>query len=224
MSEKQSQNKPMPELSASVFVTTALQLAEQSGGMQTLSMRKLGNALGVDATAVYRYFPNKAALVEAMMQQLAHGFVPSSKELDGDWRVRLTALARRAYRIFSTYPSLTIHLPSSPYIRSPIGDQLMEIGYKALVDAGLSDEHVVLFHELLYTFVLGMGQVNAQFEDTLETERRLTREHVATISTEDFPNLHQLAHLMVVDSEPAFQLMLEIYLNAVEAYASGTPE
>ncbi|MEO0562775.1 MAG: TetR/AcrR family transcriptional regulator, partial [Chloroflexota bacterium] len=185
MSKKQSQNKPVPELSASVFVTTALQLAEQSGGMQKLSMRNLGKALGVDATAVYRYFPNKAALIEAMMQQLTHGFVPSSKELDGDWRVRLTALARSAYKVFSTYPSLTIHLPSSPYVRSPIGDQLMEIGYKALVDAGLSDEHVVCYYEILYTFVLGMGQVNAQFEETLEDERRLTRDYVATISSKD---------------------------------------
>ncbi|MEO1441375.1 MAG: helix-turn-helix domain-containing protein, partial [Chloroflexota bacterium] len=111
MSEKRSHDKPTPELSADLFLQTALQLAEQSGGAQKLSLRNLGKALGVDATAVYRYFPSKAALVDAMMKHLAYDFLPHEDEMQGDWRAMLTALARRAHYVFSTYPSLSIHLP-----------------------------------------------------------------------------------------------------------------
>ena len=36
-------------------------------GLASLSMRVLGAELGVDATALYRHFPNKDSLVEAMV-------------------------------------------------------------------------------------------------------------------------------------------------------------
>ncbi|MEM6280852.1 MAG: TetR/AcrR family transcriptional regulator [Chloroflexota bacterium] len=222
MSEQPSQNKPAPELSADLFLRTALRLAEQSGGAQKLSLRNLGKALNVDPTAVYRYFPSKAAMVDAMMKRLGYDFLPDEAEMQGDWRARLTALARRAYTVFSTYPSLSIHLPSSPYIRTEISDQLTELAYEALKEAGLHDEHVVVFHEVLYTLALGIGQVDAQFDEDLENEKRMMREHIATISPETFPNVHRMAPLMVVQSEAVFQLTLEMYLNAVESYASGS--
>ncbi|MEO1440329.1 MAG: TetR/AcrR family transcriptional regulator, partial [Chloroflexota bacterium] len=191
--------------------------------IQQVSLRKLGKALNVDPTAVYRYFPNKEALVTAMVERIMHTCLPDDEQMEGDWRVRLTALAQRAHNVFSTYPALTIHLPSSPYIRTPAGDRLIEIGYQALRDAGLSDENVILFHELLYTLMLGVGQIEAQFGEDLEDERKATREHVATLSAIDFPNLHRLVAIMVPDNDVVFQFVLELYLNAIESYTSGSP-
>lgn len=221
MNKETEQNKRATELSAELFLTTALQLAEQSGDMQKVSLRGLGKALNVDPTAVYRYFPNKAALVEAMMKRLMVDFLPSDEELEGDWRARLTALLRHAYQVFSTYPALTIRLPSSPDARIPVVARLTELGLEALKDAGLSDEHVVLFHELLYIFALGIGQVDAQYEEDLEGEKRVMRDYAATLAADDFPNFRGLAHLMVAENEDMFQLVLEIYLNAIERYARG---
>lgn len=224
MSEKRVKNKPTSELSADLFVMTALQLAEEAGGIQKLSMRKLGKALKVDPTAVYRYFPSKDALVNAMGERIVHDFLPSDEEMKGDWRNRLTALAQRAYNVFSTYPALTIHLPSSPYIQTPVGDRLIEMGYQALTDAGLNDEQVILFHETLYTLAFGGGQLDAQFFGDLEKERRVMRTRAASVSSEDFPNMRRLAHLVVADNEVVFQLMLQLYLNAIETYAMRNAE
>lgn len=39
-------------------------------GLASLSMRVLGAELGVDATALYRHFPNKDSLVEAMVDRM----------------------------------------------------------------------------------------------------------------------------------------------------------
>ncbi|MEL7235986.1 MAG: helix-turn-helix domain-containing protein, partial [Chloroflexota bacterium] len=114
MSKHRAKNKQTPDLSTDLFLTTALQLAEEAGGIQQVSLRKLGKALNVDPTAVYRYFPNKEALVTAMVERIMHTCLPDDEQMEGDWRVRLTALAQRAHNVFSTYPALTIHLPSSP--------------------------------------------------------------------------------------------------------------
>lgn len=222
MSEQRSKNKPTSALSTEAFLTAALQLAEEAGELQQLSLRKLGKALNVDPTAVYRYFPNKEALITAMGERIVYDLLPAEADMAGDWRSRIKALAQCAYRVCSTYPSISIHLPASPHIRTPVGDQVMELGYQALTDAGLSDEHVVLFHELLYTFVLGMGQIEAQFPGSLEEERSVTRARVATLPLEAFANMHRLAPLMIADNAAVFELYLELYLAAIEFYANRT--
>ena len=52
-------------LSRERIITAALELIE-SEGLSGLTMRVLGRRLGVEAMALYHYFPNKAALLEAM--------------------------------------------------------------------------------------------------------------------------------------------------------------
>ncbi|MEL6407644.1 MAG: TetR/AcrR family transcriptional regulator [Chloroflexota bacterium] len=222
MSKQHDQKNRNPALSAELFLTTALQLAEEAGDVQKISLRQLGKALNVDPTAVYRYFPSKGALVDAMHKRIVSSLLPEDDLLTGDWQERITVLARQAYRVLSTYPALTIHLPSSPYILTPVGDRWMEIGYQALTDAGLSDEHVVLFHEILYTAIFGIGQIDAQLD--IENERSTMRKHIETLPSAAFPNIHRLAHLIVADTDAVFELVLEIYLKAVASYSSGTAD
>jgi AcrR family transcriptional regulator len=49
------------------IVTTALALVDR-GGLQSLSMRRLGAELGVDPMAVYYHIPNKEALLDAIVE------------------------------------------------------------------------------------------------------------------------------------------------------------
>lgn len=69
---------------------TALRLADQ-GGLESFSMRKLGQELGVEAMALYYHFANKDEIVDGMVD-LVFGEVevPSTAP---DWR---TAMRRRA--------------------------------------------------------------------------------------------------------------------------------
>jgi AcrR family transcriptional regulator len=69
---------------------TAVRLADQ-GGIASLSMRKLGQELGVEAMALYHHFANKDDLVDGMVD-LVFGEIelpPSTR----DWR---TAMRQRA--------------------------------------------------------------------------------------------------------------------------------
>ena len=77
-----------------------------------LSMRKLGAELGVEAMSLYRYFPNKAALLDAVVSAALES-VPVPSADDPDWAAAIRAwagavrrLARRHPRVFPLLVSL----------------------------------------------------------------------------------------------------------------------
>jgi TetR/AcrR family tetracycline transcriptional repressor len=96
---KQAANGIRPDkreaLTMERVVETALLLVDRDG-LGKLSMRKLGAELGVDPMAVYHYIPNKAALldglIEAVMNEL--GVAPEREKGESvpDWLVRIFTL------------------------------------------------------------------------------------------------------------------------------------
>jgi AcrR family transcriptional regulator len=85
--------KPRPRLTRERVLETAVARAD-AGGLEALSMRKLGQELGVEAMALYHHFANKDALVDAMVDVVFSAIdVP---EAGTDWRA---AMRRRAISV-----------------------------------------------------------------------------------------------------------------------------
>jgi AcrR family transcriptional regulator len=77
-------------LSRELVLETAMRLADQ-GGLESLTMRKLGQELGVEAMALYYHFANKDEIVDGMVDLVfTEVELPSATP---DWR---TAMRRRA--------------------------------------------------------------------------------------------------------------------------------
>ena len=68
-------------------------------GLDGLTMRKLGAALNVQAGALYRHYPSKEALLDAMAERLLEGVADPLPE--GPWDQQLTVLAQRFVPFFS---------------------------------------------------------------------------------------------------------------------------
>jgi AcrR family transcriptional regulator len=77
-------------LTRELVLQTALKLADQ-GGLEALSMRKLGQALGVEAMAVYYHFANKERVLDGIVD-LVFGEI-DLPAIGADWK---TAMRRRA--------------------------------------------------------------------------------------------------------------------------------
>jgi AcrR family transcriptional regulator len=77
-------------LSRERVLTTALTLADQ-GGLESLSMRKLGHELGVEAMAVYYHFANKDEVLDGIVD-LVFGEI-DLPVAGADWK---TAMRQRA--------------------------------------------------------------------------------------------------------------------------------
>ncbi|MFE7120163.1 TetR/AcrR family transcriptional regulator C-terminal domain-containing protein, partial [Streptomyces sp. NPDC057654] len=82
-------------LDPSRTVETALRLLDESG-LDALTMRRLADAEGVQAGALYRYFATKQELLTAMAERMLAGVVAkaAASGAAGDWGERLAAVAR----------------------------------------------------------------------------------------------------------------------------------
>jgi AcrR family transcriptional regulator len=78
-----------PPLSVARIAAMAIAMADQEG-LEALSMRRLAERLGVEAMSLYHHLPSKAALFEAMADQLG-GSLPAPPDLP--WRESLWAAA-----------------------------------------------------------------------------------------------------------------------------------
>ena len=85
--------EPRVRLTRERVLETAVARAD-AGGLEALSMRKLGQELGVEAMALYHHFANKDALVDAMVDVVFTEIEVS--EAGPDWRA---AMRRRAISV-----------------------------------------------------------------------------------------------------------------------------
>jgi AcrR family transcriptional regulator len=80
-------------LSRELVLSAAMKLADQ-GGLESLSMRKLGLELGVEAMAIYYHFANKERVLDGMVDRV---FAEIELPVAGaDWK---TAMRRRAISV-----------------------------------------------------------------------------------------------------------------------------
>lgn len=108
-----SRRKP---LSTERIVEAAIELVDHEG-LDALSMRRLGAALGVEAMSLYRHFPSKAVLLEAVVGRLlaelllpVPGVVP--------WQDSFRALARDYRQLLLRHPN-TIPLLATLQLSNP---------------------------------------------------------------------------------------------------------
>ncbi|MFN2484041.1 MAG: TetR/AcrR family transcriptional regulator [Candidatus Limnocylindria bacterium] len=101
-----------------------------------LSMRKLGSDLGVEAMSLYRYFPSKAELLDAVAEQIVKDL--RLPDRDGDWRERVRDFARsfraagRAHpRAFPLLAAAPAGHPSLSRTSAALRDRLKEAGFDA---------------------------------------------------------------------------------------------
>ena len=73
------------------IATAALELVDREG-LDALSMRKLGKALGVQAMSLYRYFDSKDALLDGIQSIADNSFITFSWTDDGTGALTCTRI------------------------------------------------------------------------------------------------------------------------------------
>ncbi len=116
---------------AQAIVTAARRILEQEG-RDALTMRRLGDAVGIRAPSLYKHFPDKAAVEVALIEQ---GFTEAAGAFAQAFADQGASLATylHAYRAFArTHPHLYRLMTQGPLPR----DQ-MQAGIEAGADAPL---------------------------------------------------------------------------------------
>lgn len=137
------------------MLEAALELIDAEG-LGALSMRRLGARLGVEAMAIYRHVPNKAALldgvVELLLEQLTAD-IPAA----GDWRAALRAMADGQRALERTHPHaypLLARLPAQAYTS---GRGLVERIVAEMVADGFDRDEAIRVIRAVARFAIGFS-------------------------------------------------------------------
>jgi TetR/AcrR family transcriptional regulator, tetracycline repressor protein len=145
---------PRRALTEDEILDAALSLLDD-GGPDAASVRGIAARVGVAPNAVYTYFPDKAAVVKALVERLL-GEVDHDVFADRDrpWRERVEALALDLRAHLSAHPGavgLMIGGPMDGPHALALNERLLEL----LTDAGLDPTDAARASYLLIVYVFG---------------------------------------------------------------------
>jgi len=150
---------PKTPLSREQFIRVAIDFIEKHS-MSEFTLRAIGDELGVNNTAVYRYFPNKESLLDAMLDSVLAeiaaqpdpaGATPRESIVEMLLNVRL-AFQNHAH-LSATYVSATGAFPSGLILTRRISAHLSSMG--------LRGDALVRTYQMLEGYTLGTSVFDA---------------------------------------------------------------
>jgi AcrR family transcriptional regulator len=207
--------KPRQPLTRERIVDTAITLVDAEG-LDALTMRRLGAELGMDPMAVYHYLPNKAALldavVEAVMAEIDLGVDDPSRPAEERLVRAAQAYADVLVRHRNALPLLLVRGPATPAALAPV-----EVMVGILRAGGVPPEQAVAGMHVLTAAVRGYAAIIAN--EMADPGGRDAESLVALASPERFPYLSEVAAQPRQDTQAAF----DYGLTAIASGLLGTP-
>lgn len=196
------------------ILQAAVELVDEHG-IDALSMRRLGSVLGVEAMSIYNHIPNKAALLNLIVNR-----VLSEIELpppEDDWAERLKKMSR-------SYRAMALRHPRvAPLIAlRPFGDlptlPLVEMVFETLEQAGVPKEDAIGVLRAIASFAVGFTTSEAA---ALGGGYDVETQDAAEIDLTELPHLMEMIPLMgELDADRDFETGLDIVLDGLRARLS----
>jgi AcrR family transcriptional regulator len=206
-------------LSRERIPVAGMHLVEREGP-QALTLRRLGDVLGVDATAVYRHFRDKEDLLSAIGDRTLEGRVVDPGDEVG-WREGVRDLCLRLRAAYLAQPAAADVVRAGPPRQ---GNELLltEVMLRLLHRAGFSDAGAADAYHSLIGLTLGSAAIDAPVSRRPAAERdelyaRWRREYAA-MDRERYPVTVDHAHeLWPGDAAHRFEVALDTMLDGLEA-------
>ena len=150
-------------------------------------MAAIGSELGVTPPALYRYFPDRAAVIDALAQDFRDQLEPPDASLP--WREWLAEMARRERTLWAAHPEL--HEVANIRAMSRPAMQVFKVGVEVLRNAGFTPIDamcgVSAVADLAASIGWETGQLDQLYEPDVRAEiRELKAAADVTITPETF--------------------------------------
>ncbi|XIA67092.1 TetR/AcrR family transcriptional regulator [Bradyrhizobium sp. TZ2] len=183
VARKASARPARKPLSRDVILRAALEMID-ANGIDSLSMRQLGQALGVEAMSIYHYFRNRDDLldgvVEAVMQEIIDTVDKNHRRNHG-WKTAARKFIT-AYRIVGNRHPNGFRLVAQRTLRTAAAKRVGQALTDAFAASGLNSEQAVIAYRAMTCFVAGFvlfetsgmtpayttGNVDLEFEKSLD--------------------------------------------------------
>jgi AcrR family transcriptional regulator len=182
-----TQTEPRLPLNRDRILQAALELADEAG-IESLTMRKLGQTLGFEAMSLYNYVASKDDLLDGMLDRVLDETEPPSPA--GDWA---TAIRRSA---ISVHKGLTDHPWACPLLMSPghirpARLQYMDSLLGRLREAGFSAGTTYHAYHVLDAHIFGFSLWQANHSYNAVQISSMVTEFERLIPVDLYPYLHE---------------------------------
>jgi TetR/AcrR family transcriptional regulator, tetracycline repressor protein len=180
-----------PRLTRNQVVTAARRIAAGEG-VEQLTMRRLANAVGVMPNALYTYFPDKAAILDAVLDDLLGDIRGPRSNLT--WPQPLVSLMSSYRRLLLAQPGLIALTVSRPMV-GPNALRVREHMLTLLRGGELDDSETVTAYFALFAYTTGfVAFETARPPGKRDTKARAqTHQLHAALPTDVFPSTRALA-------------------------------
>jgi len=188
-------------------------------GIASLSMRKLGDALGVEAMSLYNHVANKDALLDGMVD-LVFGEI-DLPEGGADWKTQMRERARSARQALRRHP-WAIALMSTRTSPGPATLRHHDAVIGSLRAAGFSVAMTAHAFSALDSYIYGFALQEATLPlgETEEQTAEVAQMMMAQVPADEYPHLTEFTteHILQpgYDYGDEFDFGLELLLDGLE--------
>jgi TetR/AcrR family tetracycline transcriptional repressor len=222
-SEEPDDNEGRPRLSKRAVTDRALKLAD-ADGLDTLTIRKLAQDLGVTPMALYWHFRSKEDLLEGVAERV-WGEIDVNVDPSAPWPDQLAGLLKSLVSVLRAHPSAP-RLVLEHEKRNEAALRATEVTLKVLRDAGFDPRYASeIARSTLWTGItLVMSEPGYHPELSAEEHaERLRRAQIelALLPAAKYPRLVECAAPMTACDDPEFhyRLGIEVFIDGVRAAA-----
>ncbi|MCE9623443.1 MAG: TetR/AcrR family transcriptional regulator [Actinomycetia bacterium] len=204
-------------LSRGGIIAAAARLVREHG-VEALTARRLGDALGCDPTALYRHFVTMGDLEREVGDRFL-GAVDVRAHADDDWRKTVRRICVKLRRVQLRQPRLAALVSAAP-TRLANEKRITEALLRELDRAGLSSEQVATGYHALIELTVGSAAIDAPLASLPAAERRRTynewRREYAGLSPAEAPASVAIAdHLYLGSADSRFEAALDLLLDGI---------
>jgi AcrR family transcriptional regulator len=186
---RQSDRNPTARLplSRDRILQAALELVDDAG-IESLTMRKLGQVLGFEAMSLYNHVPNKDDVLDGIVDLvLAETELPVS---DGDWETAVRTSAVSVHRVLRDH-SWAAKLLMSPERVRPARLHYMDSLLGRLRTAGFSADTTYHAYHVLDGYIFGFSLWETSHTYTAEQVTQFVATFGRDITPDTYPYLHE---------------------------------
>lgn len=196
------------------IVRAAIDLIERDGA-EALSMRKVAAELGAAAMSLYHHVPNKAALIDAVVERIVTD-IDFGDDVQASPRERARGMMHAFRKIAHDHPR-TVNLVITRTFESPSTLRLFEHAMAVARAAGFGGTDSARIAGTFLSYAIGSLMREARFAKAVAAEgpEAMARK-LASVDPATFPNVLSLVEAgFVYDPDAEFEYGLELLLETL---------
>lgn len=198
------------------IVRTGLRLLDRVG-WERFSLRRLAAALGMTPMALYHYYPNKDALLDAILAE-ALSELRAPRRGAGGWAADVRRLVLGFRRLLGRHPHIVPVLMSRPAL-SPAALRWYDAALSLLRSGGLNEKSAARGYAALYAYTLGFAAIEGVRASAPSGARvrRSIRGHLEGLPPESVATLAEIAPRVGRFDQSHFEFGLDLLIVGLQA-------